>query len=95
MPCRWFYCVIHQSYIDLVDYGMAGDVYRMDNIPYYFRKLPVESDKRMYHNHYFQVLVFTGVSQIRYLNRALMRFDSKVRNHPFEAKRSEFDWLIS
>jgi hypothetical protein len=28
---------------------------------------------------YHQVLIGTGVGQIRYLNRALMRFDSKVR----------------
>jgi hypothetical protein len=26
-----------------------------------------------------QVLLLTGIGQIRYLNRALMRFDSKVR----------------
>ena len=28
-----------------------------------------------------QVLIGTGVGQIRYLNRALMRFDSKVSGH--------------
>src|SRR5579863_4730113 len=28
-----------------------------------------------------QVLIGTGVGQIRYLNRALMRFDSKVSRH--------------
>lgn len=27
---------------------------------------------------FYQVLLGTGVGQIRYLNRALMRFDSKV-----------------
>ena len=30
------------------------------------------------HTIHLQVLVGTGVGQIRYLNRALMRFDSKV-----------------
>ena len=30
--------------------------------------------------HHYKVLVGTGVGQIRYLNRALMRFDSKVSN---------------
>lgn len=31
---------------------------------------------------FFKVLLLTGIGQIRYLNRALMRFDSKVLNLP-------------
>ena len=35
--------------------------------------------------HGMQILVGTGVGQIKYLNRALMRFDSKVTCRPLAA----------
>jgi hypothetical protein len=34
--------------------------------------------RSLFYANCYQVLVSTGVGQIRYLNRALMRFDSKV-----------------
>ena len=58
---------------------MARDIHRMDYISGHccelHRPSPVAREKRAEET---QILLGTGIGQIKYLNRALMRFDSKV-----------------
>ncbi|KIL68150.1 hypothetical protein M378DRAFT_196633 [Amanita muscaria Koide BX008] len=69
----------HQSSIDLTHYRRGCHVHKMDHIPYFTRELPQYKRKPTIHRITFcQVLIVTGVGQIRFLNRALIRFDSKV-----------------
>lgn len=80
IPHRWIHGSGHEGDLHTSYERMGEYVYRMDYVSgarsvfYYFFVLlgPTEV------NDYWQVLFLTGVLQIRYLNRALKRFDSKT-----------------
>lgn len=82
---RWIYRLGDQGSIDAAHDGVDKNLHGMDHVSYpcgtQNSNLPAKLLKviNMDTAHFEQVLIGTGVGQIRYLNRALMRFDAKVR----------------
>lgn len=89
---RRFYCFIYEStfyshFTQLV-WGFCG----MDHVSSHSRKLAQFPGGFLAQDSDIQILLGTGIGQIRYLNRALMRFDGKVCSLDCFPIRAQIVW---